>query len=264
MSRLSRWVRNRFGWEKRPAEMPFPFTHSLPPRFKKPEKTILIASSPRSGSNLLCHHMAATHSLGYPDEYFNTVIFKQRRPQQTCSPDAMLNVALEDGFSPNNILSIKVHAWQMREVGERLALEKSLPGVRWIHIDRADRLGQAISLEIARQTGEWHSLHPKGTEPAYDTSAISARIEELERDGRFWNEFFKARGIEPFRLTYENFAAKPACAIRGIARFCEARLCTRPIRALHNSNRPSHLSGMKKQRSALNQQWRERYLASTS
>ncbi len=264
MSRLSRWVRNRFGEETKPAEISVPDIHLFPPLLKTPDKTILIASSPRSGSNFLCSLLFATHSLGYPDEYLNSGVFKLRWPEQTCSASAMLNDALENGITSNNILSIKLHAGHMRGPGLELSLENRLPDVRWIHIQRNDRLSQAISLEMARQSGEWYSHLPKGKEPVYDPSAISARIEELDRDGRFWNDFFEARGIEPLRLTYEDFAAKPACAIRGIARFCEARLCTRPIRALHSSKRPSHLSGMKKQRSTLNEQWRERYLASMS
>jgi LPS sulfotransferase NodH len=207
--------------------------------------------------------MAETHSLGYPDEYFNDVVMRVRRPETQPSPEAKLECAIADGTSFNGVLSMKVHAGHMQNDGAGILLRSPLPCVSWVTMERNDRLGQAISLEIALQTGAWNSTYTVDRKkPTYDAAAITARIAELEAGARFWDSFFPEHGIEPLRLIYEDVAADTAGAIRMIAEFTGTWLFPSPVRLLCSRFNPEHLANVKKQRTALNDQWRAQWLLS--
>ena len=224
----------------------------------EPDKAIFIASTQRSGSNLLCSLMAATHSLGYPDEYLNDEVLAYRRPGEPCSLDAKLRLAVAEGITPNRVLSLKVHADQLQGA----PIDVLSPKTHWLFIERLDRLGQAISWEIARQTGTWHSnYYPSGITPEYDRAAISQRLDDLERYSLFWREFFRYRGVEPLRMTYEDVAATPEKEVFRIAAFASVRLMRWSTRLWYRLKNKHPLTGIKQQRSELNERWRAQYLS---
>jgi LPS sulfotransferase NodH len=87
----------------------------------------------------------------------------------------------------------------------------------YLHLQRADKLAQAISRVRALQTGLWHKSSdgserervapPQPT--AYDGAMIAKIVAELEDNEARWNDWFTAQGIEPLQLTYEELAADP-------------------------------------------------------
>ncbi len=99
------------------------------------------------------------------------------------------------------------------------------PGV-YLHLTRADKVAQAVSLVKAEQSGLWH-LNADGTdferlgaprEPAYDFQSIHREVAALERADRAWVAWFDGHRISPVRLSYETLAAHPAETVIDICR----------------------------------------------
>ncbi|MEZ0335372.1 MAG: Stf0 family sulfotransferase, partial [Gemmatimonadales bacterium] len=83
------------------------------------------------------------------------------------------------------------------------------------------KLGQAISLVKAEQTGLWH-VAPDGTEierlappqePQYDFARLHREVAKLEAYDAAWHAWFDAQGIVPLRIGYESLSADPAATL---------------------------------------------------
>jgi trehalose 2-sulfotransferase len=97
-------------------------------------------------------------------------------------------------------------------------LEHAFGKILYIHLTRADKVAQAVSLVRAQQSGLWH-LAPDGTEierlsaprdPHYDFDKIRKEVCALETQDAGWNDWFERQEITPMRVQYEALAAEPA------------------------------------------------------
>ena len=206
----------------------------------------IICGTPRSGSTLICEMLAARGVAGRPNSYF--------RPQdiawwaekwgvslaegiETAGFDrAYLEAMHREGGAGTGILGVRIMYSSLVEAARRLnraagraghaaeALREAFGPVLYIHLSRRDKLGQAVSLARAEQTGLWH-LRADGSvleggetqpEPVYDGARIGTILDELERDDAAWERFFAEHGIEPLRLTYEGVTAGPQKALGDI------------------------------------------------
>ena len=94
----------------------------------------------------------------------------------------------------------------------------------FLHLTRADKVEQAVSLLMARQTGLWHRA-PDGSDlernaphrtPVYDSDAIRATVTDLIARDQDWTDWFAREGIRPVPLTYAEVAAQPQHALRRV------------------------------------------------
>ena len=108
----------------------------------------------------------------------------------------------------------------------RARFERAFGPLLYIHLSRRDKVGQAISLVKAEQTGLWH-VAPDGTEierlappqeAKYDFERLHREVLELEGYDSDWNAWFADQGIAPHRIVYEDLSADPAGEL--------AKLCT--------------------------------------
>ncbi len=178
----------------------------------------MICTEARSGSNFLCQLLESTGVLGRPLEYFNG---EGRRkfdfPDYPDDPQAQLAAILEYGAGPNGVFGFKLFSRQADRVSATRWAER-LPGLRFIHLERLDYLGQAISAEIGLQTGVHRSYAPKTSEvtPRFDREKIAERMRSAARGQARWRLFFARNGISPLYLTYEGLSADPAAAVRAV------------------------------------------------
>lgn len=109
----------------------------------------------------------------------------------------------------------------------RARFERAFGPLLYVHLSRRDKVGQAISLVKAQQSGLWH-VAPDGTElerlappkePEYDFDHLHREVTELESFDADWNAWFAEQGIEPHRVAYEDLSADPAGEL---ARLCAA------------------------------------------
>jgi LPS sulfotransferase NodH len=220
-----------------------------------PQRGYAICTTQRTGSNYLCQSLAATGALGRPLDYFNAV--GRRAAGWTDFPDdveGQLQAILAKGATPNGVYGFKLFAYDFQRVAPA-GLAARLPGLQWVHLSRANRLDQAISLVLAKQTGQWRSTAAHQAAPAYDRASIEAELEGITRDHAWWRLYFARNGLTPLELDYETLMDDPQRAVGAVAALMGVALVD-PID-------PS-LVDLERQRGAVNQAWRERFIAESA
>ncbi len=213
-------------------------------------KSYILCATPRTGSTLLCDLLTATKHCGAPDSFFMRDVDPHWLTQWGMpvdgSPDdpdycaAMLKGAIAAGKGETDIFGLRLMRATLPDLcalidtvhpglsTDRARLEAAFGEVLYIHLQREDKLAQAVSLVKAQQTGLWH-IAPDGTEverltppadPVYDFDRITRQLEELEAYDAAWADWFGTNAIDPLTVGYESLAAAPQ---EQLARIC-ARL----------------------------------------
>ncbi|WP_181165542.1 Stf0 family sulfotransferase [Mesorhizobium sp. B2-4-12] len=214
----------------------------------------IICGTPRTGSTLLCKLLASTRTAGDPHSFYRRQDMSEwvedwKLPGRDTMGELEFNVAYLNaaiiagkgraGKGGTDVFGLRLMRENLDELSaildqifpglasDRARFEKAFGRVLYVHLSRANKLAQAVSLVKARQTGLWH-VAPDGTEiervglpgqPQYDFQRIKAELTELEAYDRAWNRWFAEQGITPLRVGYERLSADPAAALLGI---CEA------------------------------------------
>jgi LPS sulfotransferase NodH len=183
-----------------------------------------------------------------------------------------LTTLFERTTTPNGVFGGKVMwgyleglLWQLERAGfedrgsiaHRLAA--ALPGVRYVHLTRRDRLRQAISLWRALQTWTWRRDPGAASvgegAPIFHAGAIGALVRSIELDDESWAHFFEYHGIEQVTVVYEELAAAPGAVLAATLEALEL-----PVPASVDDLRPS----LVRQADALTEEWIERYRAAVA
>lgn len=188
-----------------------------------------MATSPRSGSWLLCRGLRSLGTLGYPEEYLAATSPSYYLPQWGLPPDLPYRDYLIEAFQrakgANGVVGVKAHWYQMRHC---LAQLGQLPwdSARYVYLRREDTLRQAISWWRALASGQWWRSQSMVATPL-DPLAVPAG--ELLRIGtlqtilgeydRAWRRFFAEQRTSPLVLTYDRLVADYAGSLRLIAEF---------------------------------------------
>ena len=126
---------------------------------------------------------------------------------------------------------------------------------RYIHLYREDRIAQAVSLVLAKQTGLWHknadgTIREQTGEPeqaVYSHDQIAAELAMLEQEAKGWGSWFADNQISPLQLSYESLVAEPSTSLHTI---------------LDHLDLPSTTNAtvsMQKLAGELNQEWARRF-----
>jgi len=205
----------------------------------------MICTAPRSGSTLLCRMLAATGIAGDPESLFyessvgdwavRMGVDPGMSPERACLA-AVMQAAILQGRGGTPVFGLR-QQWPSfgllcRQLAllhpgatsDRARLEHSFGPLRFIHLTRADKLAQAVSLLKAQQTGLWHRA-ADGSEwertaahrdPGYDAQGIAGWIDRLTAYERGWNDWFAREGVAPLRLSYEALSADPRAGLRQV------------------------------------------------
>ncbi|MBK8083766.1 MAG: sulfotransferase [Devosia sp.] len=242
---------------------------------------LILCSSPRSGSTLLCDLLSATGRAGRPASYYRREsvedyaeqfgISAYDHPTAESFERAYLAGVLAAGRDASGRFALRLMAENRPELAARLALlfpdcvtdaerfAAAFGPCVHVHLCRVDKVAEAISLLRAEQTGLWHR-RADGSErertapprPAvYDAPRIAEHLAALTAFERSWNDWFTANGIEPLRLSYEDLAADPQ---RALARLLAA-LDEDPALARTISPRTARLAD------AESREWAARFIA---
>jgi len=193
-----------------------------------PARPYLVASTPRSGSGLLCRGLAATPGAGSPLEYFNPV----HRGLLTERWGSGVGLAgyVRDLYAHRTtrtgVFAAKVHWDQLAALrAEALGLpaaepeyaldggflERLFPGARFVRTIRLDVDRQAVSLWFALHTGTWSLAArdvPLGRdEVPYDYEGIDGCRRWIESAEVHWDRFLRHNRIEPLVVVYEELVA---------------------------------------------------------
>jgi trehalose 2-sulfotransferase len=244
-------------------------------------RVLVVASSPRTGSNLLCDALRATGQAGMPFEYLNGhggfMAWRARGnlPSPTLrgragmlkrrafgdpgwlmcyrwnqrSIERYLDWIAELRTTPNGVFAIKVHGRQFDEWTARYQFDVLRWGapVSWVHLQREDRLAQAVSHSIAVQTGQWSSTGQAVASPVYDAAMIAAALQTMQGHEDCWSRFFAERGIQPFELTYERLVGDFEHSVRAVLALLDVEVESVPPQRL------------RRQSGQVNEEWIERF-----
>lgn len=233
-----------------------------PPDWAPPRLTCFLTGTARTGSSYLAHLMKGTGLLGWPREFFNRSI----PPKYILDPSAGLppplagqsasvpwrcRVLAAVGQSPNGIASTKMFADHLRWVVGQIRIAEWFPTLRFVHLRREDKLGQAISAAIAAETQVWEGHGRKPVpEPIVSAATIDSLLRYILNCESMWSAYFLRNRIEPLHLSYEELDLDPVASVERIASYLEVDLVASP----------GDSGPYVRQRNHLNEEWRARYL----
>lgn len=236
----------------------------LPDYKDLPKNVSFIASTPRSGSWFF-GELLWQCGLGVPDEYFH----RETHLPFLCSRWDLIKsniIDLEEYIltcfrkrttKDGNFL-IKSH-WrhQFEHFLKTDIIKKYFSGAKFCLITRKDILSQAISFEIACQTGQWLSFSPKSKEPIYSAKNIKSRMEDILRQNAHWKLFFAQNDIQFYEITYEELLLNTSSKIKEIVNFFVPN---------NGYNIDIDLEALKtkKIRNRINEQWKSKYIKDMS
>ncbi|TBW39531.1 hypothetical protein EYW49_06585 [Siculibacillus lacustris] len=183
----------------------------------RPNKSIVIACTLRSGSNLLCELL---HRLGYADatEFFQESRYYNRlsanRPDLPQPPSILeLRSEFEARHAGLDHYGVKWNLAQYELFLETIAGQIEardfadwLPNAVWIRLSRRHAIDQAVSLVLARKTGIWvyGDLPAIEKAPVYDFDEIWATFVDLAVEEARWNDHLRRIGVVSVPVVYED------------------------------------------------------------
>jgi LPS sulfotransferase NodH len=221
-----------------------------PPSWNVPPCVCFVAAVQRCGSNLLYDLMRQTGKLGIPLEYFNPRVLTTVYPGRGETISDCCQLACEEGMTENGVLSIKFFRKHLRSVQRSLRLEEWFGEPRWVWLRRRDIIAQAISWSLAIQSGSFTSGQKATGMTRYSARDIEKRLFALLACNAEWEAYFACTRSEPLCLWYEDVESDPRGAVLAIGRFLDVDL-TGVVTG------PGGF--FERQRSALNDEWRERF-----
>jgi LPS sulfotransferase NodH len=200
-----------------------------PSDWTAPRRTLIIAATPRSGSNWLADAIGATAVMGRPEEWFGWWRTERTRERTVA---AAYDVATR-GATPNGVAGVKLLPYYLESALRHVRLTRWFPDAIWVHLVRRDLLGQAISLWRAHSSGEWALYGPAKERrlnarvpaaragfdplPDYDPAVIEGYLKLAASFQADWLAFFARTGITPLTLVYEEIVADRAGTLATIA-----------------------------------------------
>jgi LPS sulfotransferase NodH len=192
--------------------------------------------------------------LGHPTEYFNADTVRGARGIADYPPDpeAQLAEIPRLGSTPNGVYGLKVFS-QHFDLVKATRWAERLPSLAFIHLERRDLLGQALSHARAVQTQQWVSSHAAKAEAAYDRDLINNALVRAATAQARWRYYFARNGIAALSVVYEDLVKSPQETVEAVGQL--VGLTETPKVDLE------HVGALAIQRDALSDEWRARFLA---
>jgi LPS sulfotransferase NodH len=215
----------------------------------------VVMTYARCGATWLAQLLGSTNCLGRPEDWFNGKGYRKRGvADYPLDRVGQLAKTLSLGRSDNGVAGLKLSPTRIDELAG-FDWTGSLAPLRFIHLNRADRVARAISEVRAEQTGQWRSTTAPEGKPRYDRRALHSALVRHARDEARTRLYFDLNGIAPLELTYEELHADPEKIVSRIAEYVGVDRIAPPDHARVT---------LRVQRDAINEAWRARYLAETA
>jgi LPS sulfotransferase NodH len=181
-----------------------------------PHPLVVIAFTNRSGSNHLAELMRSTGRVAGLGEALNADTVARRC--EAWGVETFPGYFTELAERHRVPFGVKASWDQLLMLLRCRIPEMHEGGLRVVHIRRRDVVGQAISREIAWQTGKWTSLTPVETQvtPRYDADRITRQVAAVVREDALFPMIFEAFGLAVTEVTYEALVRQPAETLRHV------------------------------------------------
>jgi LPS sulfotransferase NodH len=206
----------------------------------------LICCLPRTGSWLLAEELQSTGVAGRPREYFAAEVWhkflrKWHMPPESPYSDFFARV-LDEATTENGVWGAKAHWYQFNNLLNRLRaipglenlpteslLPRVLPNLRYIHLQRRDRIRHTVSFARASETKVWWEFDSSSgpsrrvlaQTPRFSVATLDDLHATIRSHTRNWRRYFAQCNVDPLELYYEEVAQDPAAAVRRVLDFLE-------------------------------------------
>ena len=237
------------------------YVHQKLARLTAEKTVIFVCFSNRSGSNLL---LDALDRVGFGcaagDEFLNAEAINDHAQKFTFErfEDYLEFIIRMRSIRRHVFLKIGPH--QLFWMANTGLLGKYFKGARYILVERADRVAQAVSLYIADESKTY--LRSADSEAAarpkieYSAEAILRRLKHIADVTSLFEYFFHLHSLPYHRILYEDLDADPVCTVKRLA----AALSVNddlPLRWESTLKRTP--AGILRQANALNSEFAERF-----
>jgi len=198
---------------------------------------LVILSTQRSGSTLVCDDFAGTKKLGVPTEHYIKLLNKNN-----CSLEDIENYFNKFAKTANGVEAVKIMANQLDPINnlyKKAGLDpykrflsfqkkneypyffKQYKNAKFFRVFREDKIAQAVSLIFSEKTDVFHLVESseklknivgKETEDAnirnvsfeYNRDEIDQRLNFIKKNENKLDDFCSMYNIEPYLIKYEN------------------------------------------------------------
>jgi LPS sulfotransferase NodH len=181
-------------------------------------RTYIVASTPRSGSSLLCEGLESTGIAGRPAEVFAPDFREQWFDIWALEASAPFSeyiaAARRYGTGRNGVYGMKIQYMHLEVLANWAAersecvLEKLFGSALFVNLVRRDRRAQSLSWFRALRTNQWFrkGIAPALPAPDLDPRAVLELQAHLEWQQSGWEAFFKRKSVCHLTVEYEALA----------------------------------------------------------
>lgn len=182
---------------------------------KPPENILIILSTQRSGSTYFCeilhnNNLCTAHEYFQPYEYMPILADRWGVPQGDIFnyKEYVRNLA-RHRTSINGWLGINLHARHIY-LYENAAQHLPEANQYFVHIERKDKIAQAISYEIASQTKKWSSNYEgNNLVPNYNFDSIDKHLFRITEGHILIRSFIYDQNVPCAEIYYEDLVRQP-------------------------------------------------------
>jgi LPS sulfotransferase NodH len=184
-----------------------------------PRRMVVVLSTPRSGSTYLCEllHRAGlctAHEYFQPYQYLPLLAHRWGCVERGHVSWPSYARALErHRTSPQGVLGVNIHGSHVRHFLQALPW-LTAPDAAYLWLRRRDKLRQAVSYGIARQTRQWSTHFARGAEPRYDYAAFARLLGAIHEQEDLIRAFLHERAPVHRTLDYEDLVDDPAGSLK--------------------------------------------------
>ena len=215
------------------------------------QNVLFILSTQRSGSTMLAG-LLHKNSICLPHEYMQPYEYMPLLAERwACIENGVLNKEsyvrnlLQHRTYPTGWLGVNLHGSHLKFF---MRMSDCLSGIQlhFVHLVREDLVAQAVSYEIARQTGQWTTSFGQETKPDYSFEGIKDKLESIQKQNALIKAYLKSVSAPSKTIYYESLIADPESILRLLP--CVTKEQTLEID-----------TSIKKQSTTLNAEWSERF-----
>jgi len=233
------------------------FGHAVPspPPYLDNVQILFVCYTNRSGSNFLCEALSSTGVYNMGQELLNwTALLKTAVKLRAHSLDELLEMLIRPQIRDGRFV-MKVSCAHIEVLVKCGLMAPVMPNAQFVHVERADRLAQAISFEIAAQTSAWTSLMTQKSDSAkqlvYSRKQLAKLVRSFADQNRLLDVFFGLNGITPAHVLYERLVIDPQLQVSAVGQLV----------GLQGLAMDRSQMRLERQATSINKEWRARFLA---
>ena len=195
---------------------------------------LIILSTQRSGSTMLCNDISGTNVLGNPDEWFGPWITKLRNNSQVSSRE-LSEYLMQEASTDNGNIAIKIMSNHLGHINN---LYKMVNGIEehkdelyhhfygmfgkavYVWLTRKEKVSQAVSRLMAKKTGIYHQFLDEESARLSGAHAIAngtreeindcniddidKEIQKIDKEEKIILMFLKAYNVDYLSVCYED------------------------------------------------------------